>query len=769
MKHWEFLIQKQGDRSWLPLESPDVEILEGRYRVVVRSSRPDTDVDVRVVHHSSEVPPKRKIQKRSRRTNSEGLIVVIPYTYLKPGIWELHCSGLMSDLGQNWQYAVHLQVLPQEALLGEGVDFDVLEVTEASTPSPVFTSTEAIDMAQMDGDDTSTVAPAIAVHAAEVIPHEPPATVEPSAPLPPLSTSPQKAEQILQSLLESIMPAAELSVENWDKGQGGEEYASGGTSSPVSSTLRPSAEPSAEVISADGDVPIFAIALTETTYVARRGQSLTISGQVEATSQIAGNAASQELVAAGELRICLCNPERGQVISEIRQPLISIKVLPSPFSCTIEIPADCQTQLILGQVILYGNRHEDYLAPAPNQGLVLATQPFTITSGLEELLGVISSDQGKADTQELQPTPAAPAWKQPETASTPLNLALLELVKTPKTHQPVRFQPAANQPLPPIIDPPKPVNLRPEPALPKFPQRQSAEVVEPVQIEEAESATPDVEANASPAEAMDAMTSVPMQSDEVIADESGLEAVEAPPGLLSAVDAAFQDLRLQYRFWTRLNALAADAEFLEPLKLESSTSDDSANAVPNGTQMEAAKVDAQYHPWLDADGLAQEIVVEDEAVKPESQSAVDDRPQRGQAVSRLPVSLPQTSDEVVVPIPQLEIQRGELIAGQTIRIRVQLLPLHGVQLAVKLWIQDCQTRSLLDGPRWIEDLLPDGLGNLEATFDLTVPPGSLEMRFEAIAVDSSTQQESHKVSIDRTVIPPDLPVLQPLEDALPWT
>ncbi len=40
-------------------------------------------------------------------------MVVIPYTWLKPGLWELCCSSidLMSDLlGDSWQYAVKLQV-----------------------------------------------------------------------------------------------------------------------------------------------------------------------------------------------------------------------------------------------------------------------------------------------------------------------------------------------------------------------------------------------------------------------------------------------------------------------------------------------------------------------------------------------------------------------------------------------------------------------------------------------------------------------------------
>ena len=100
MEYWEFLLQKEGDRSWLPLESPNVEILEGRYRVVARSSRKNSNVEVRIVHQATiEVPPKRRTQQRSNRTNADGLVVVIPYTTLKPGTWELNCSGdLMSEL-----------------------------------------------------------------------------------------------------------------------------------------------------------------------------------------------------------------------------------------------------------------------------------------------------------------------------------------------------------------------------------------------------------------------------------------------------------------------------------------------------------------------------------------------------------------------------------------------------------------------------------------------------------------------------------------------
>ena len=71
---------------------------------------------MRVSHISVDEVPKRRLLKRSRRTNSEGLMAVIPFTNFKPGIWELRCSGdIMSEmLGQSWQHTLCIQVSSQE-------------------------------------------------------------------------------------------------------------------------------------------------------------------------------------------------------------------------------------------------------------------------------------------------------------------------------------------------------------------------------------------------------------------------------------------------------------------------------------------------------------------------------------------------------------------------------------------------------------------------------------------------------------------------------
>lgn len=146
-KNWEFLLQQEGDRTWLPLESPDVEILEGRYRVLVRSNLKRADIEVRITHEATEEdPPKRRIQKRNQRTSPDGLMVVMPFTLLQPGIWELDCSsGVMTDLlGSSCQYSVQLHVLPRESE-NEGdwepdwampaLDLSIVSPTETSLPA----------------------------------------------------------------------------------------------------------------------------------------------------------------------------------------------------------------------------------------------------------------------------------------------------------------------------------------------------------------------------------------------------------------------------------------------------------------------------------------------------------------------------------------------------------------------------------------------------------------------------------------------------------
>jgi hypothetical protein len=109
-----------------------------------------------------------------------------------------------------------------------------------------------------------------------------------------------------------------------------------------------------------------------------------------------------------------------------------------------------------------------------------------------------------------------------------------------------------------------------------------------------------------------------------------------------------------------------------------------------------------------------------------------------------------------LPTPQLYLPEGELIAGTSMIVRFEL-PAILSDVTVKLWIEDYQTRSLLDGPHIITDLHSTSWGTMEGVANLIVPYGCLEMRLGAIAYHQITHQESNKVTILKKIIPADLP------------
>jgi hypothetical protein len=114
MEYWEFLIQKEGDRAWLPLESPTVEILEGRYRIVARSSYGNAAVEVRIAFlpEDAALGGRQRVQKRAGQTNGDGVLAIVPYTQLRPGRWQFRCSAMEEA---SWRYEVELQVLSVES------------------------------------------------------------------------------------------------------------------------------------------------------------------------------------------------------------------------------------------------------------------------------------------------------------------------------------------------------------------------------------------------------------------------------------------------------------------------------------------------------------------------------------------------------------------------------------------------------------------------------------------------------------------------------
>jgi len=837
MEHWQFLIQKQGDRSWHTLESPNLEILEGRYRVLARSNRPHIDIEVRVIHSSTqEVPIQRRVQKRSRRTNNEGLIAVIPFTHMKPGIWELRCSGdLMSDiLGKSWQHSIKIQVLPQSAVLSDVKRLDDFE--HHLSPRNSLSTTPAQTSSTIHNTITVKAESVMTTQSKPLSSQKEDAIID--APITPVWVKGDTAEQILQNLLELALPTSESLLH----------------------------DESIEQIPAEQPPPALLLTLEQETYVARWGETLCLNGRVELKQELVSETSDLESVCAAFVQIEMRSPQKSEILTQVRQP-IPEKILPCTITSQIEIPLKCESKLILADISLYG------ALAGIGEVTLLASQSFTITADVTELLAITTAMKHSTPELDYQLAPLIP--KEPLPSS--LDLELFNLVKRVKTGQNLVLHVSPKKALPPRIDPRslrKSAAVRrssascrqTSPELPTFSRGQTKMIAAsksqhlentdtiiterqvPIFEEQTRLSlsagsrfrylTPlkplstDFEGVQSNGEyTLDYQTpkEFPQLETTIAESENATDLV----GDEDALELLVEDARSQENYDVQVVVVPQASELItpdnpyssplirkwmhtqgyslpEPINVQSQnyysyipanqtiseeyplslgeqtlTADVNSPLVSDmGTQLsDIAEEDTEMlpqenvseislspqvrqlppasHPQLQPTWFAQEIVVDDTPNELEADAIQSGLwKQKDESVTDLSVSLAiAATNWSPLPIPQLDVPEGELIAGKSIRVRVYL-PYVREQMAVKLWMEDCQTRWLLDGPHLLKNLLPNSLGDLEVMTQLNIPFGCLEIRLEAIAIDMATQQESHKVTIGRTVIPPDLPTLQ---------
>jgi len=772
MVDWEFLLQKEGDRSWLPLDTPDVEILEGRYRIIARSNKTDTDIAIHIAHLATEEhPPKRRVQTRTGHTNSDGLIVVIPFTHLQPGQWELECTATEAD--PTWRYAVQLHVL-----VGDCHPEDWEPEWTHPTATTLTSSVEAIAASS------------------------PQTSVDASTPTNPFLNAPlerllQLTEQMSDDLVNDLVRDLNL---------------------PTSAQPQPTPSVSAESITTTPErhitptlvLPAHAtcrLELADMALVTQPNQPLAIVGKVTVTLPTPpktanaenGSTLAEPVPDPWEAEVSTLNEATDQILEAVEltlrdpqtlQVLVSDRValtgteFPAAFSFIATLPDKLATHLVIGEVLLLGAP-----ANAPDQSRVITTQPFTVTVNLGELtnhltrLSKVIAKQTAADERDDLPSRLSAqiakdnlvdlsflqlgtpfAAKAGQTLSqtgdraeeATLELSFLE-AEPPVEAEPVKPKSfsLAGQPLPPQLytpaaDTPKKRSLE----LPGFVLRKppSAEGEQLAPTPTAETPTPDSLLEAPLDPDPDLEQSAPVGSDapiEDVAEQPLAPPVETTPETKSEVSEpaainlpspdhmAFQALRLQDRFFDRLSSLATSSQAAQP-------------AIPQTDNPFGAIAEEAALLSGEPDYLSQEIVVDDDEPLPTRSTT-----QTATETQTNPLLL---SEDEPVPTPELWIGPNELIAGNTINLRVRIPNLQP-KIYIKLWITDCETRSLLDPPRWLTDLIPNGQGDLEVVAPLRVPFGSLDIRFEAIAVEMATQRESHKASLERAVLPPDLPPL----------
>ena len=670
MRYWEFLIQQEGDQTWLPLETRQVEILEGRYRMAAYTSYDDTSVEVRVSQLLlDEMPPRRRVRKRRSVTNDAGLLAIFPFMQLNPGRWEIDCNSpdVIDDfLGESWHYSVQLQVTPRDE---DEWDSDWADAEMASDSSQPVT-TEAVSKSPtstLPTDDTSDI--------------------------------------------------ADLHLE-----------------------------------------------LKQQAYVTELGQELTLTGHLDAPAE--------GFLADGRLWTELRDPQTANLLKETSFRLPA-QQLPATFSVTFTLPDTLSTQVILGAISWRAaHSHPDAISPT--------SASFTITVGLAQMLDTIANQPDLEFEEENSIfTGSTEAFVPPPEKTEALIARDIPVI-------PKELIPSAGLTLPPQIKPPSETDTSVErqPELPEFPAVADGSRQEPV----AKSDTPEsVEAaddQAIPEEPPLAETAETLDDDVTNIEVSEQEPEEQPPFAAPNVfefGTANDDLDLE---------LAAAAE-AENIRDDDIRDDGVARLDPKAVANRGAvygrhqptdihwepaalnvdrafeKLQLQERFWqkltlLTQDGYRQSLEVK-RALKT-SDTLPEGNQQSNEFVVYEPPPVKQrfdpskppdpADDPVQVLPPSLDVPLKELVAGEWIAIRVRV-PAADYQPYVKVWMNDLQTRTVIEAPRMLMQFTPNDFNELETLMRVQVPGGCLELQFAAIAVDMSTLQESRKVVQNRRVMPPD--------------
>ena len=292
MEYWEFLLQQEGDSNWLPLDTSQMEILEGRYRIMAHCSQTEVPVQVHVSQLlTDQMPPKRRSLKRQGLTNDNGLLVVLPFTRLTAGTWDIYCQGLpltepsapdseaeaVPQTEVPWRFAIQLRVLPQG--VGEDGDWfaDEGHPSSLTENSPVSAGT----------DDTPA-----------------PTAAEP-APTAGAIYAGIDLQQLAELLDQAQSPSGEVDTE------------------------------------AD---TLYTLTLPQTAFMVSRGQAFQLTGEV--SSVLEGESCSDMA-----LVVRLSDPQTAQQLSLDAFRLDAI-ALPSPFSVTLNLPESLSTRLVLGELAL---------------------------------------------------------------------------------------------------------------------------------------------------------------------------------------------------------------------------------------------------------------------------------------------------------------------------------------------------------------------------------------------------------------------------------
>ena len=498
----------------------------------------------------------------------------------------------------------------------------------------------------------------------------------------------------------------------------------------------------------------FQLQLKQQAYVTQVGQSLTLSGTFSAS----------RLLSQGLLWVQLRDPQSASTVREFAFDVPNESLF-APFSVAITLPDELSTQVILGALSLIERGKSKR---------VLASASFTVTMGLAQMLDAIATQPDLEFEEEISIFPGSTEAFIP---SPEKSEALLSR-ETPIV--PKEIIPSEGLTLPPQIKPVGDVELERPPELPTFSAETGsfrANLPEPPEPDDEPAASAQLETLEDTADdSADSGGSFNADQDSIDADELDVDepqenvvpfakpkvfeigsiedddfdlelataALESEPteetvtrrndGLTTRfaqrkpvvsqresatanIDRAFQRLQLRERFWQKLSLFTQDG-YRHSLEVQQAL-----HASEDRLEGNQSNEFVAYEP----------------------------SPQRYSSYE----SERQESDEPIQVLPPvLSVPEQELVAGEWIAIKVRI-PTTNYQPYVKVWMNDLQTRTMIDAPRLLMQFIPNENNELETLMRVRVPTGCLELQFAAISVDMATLQESRKVIQNRRVMPPD--------------
>ncbi|NEQ35870.1 MAG: hypothetical protein F6K40_06050, partial [Okeania sp. SIO3I5] len=540
------------------------------------------------------------------------------------------------------------------------------------------------------------------------------------------------------------------------------------------------------------------LTLDRASYIAQPGEALIISGQIILDNQnqnILSNESLNNLpldnnlkgnntsIVNGNLNICLRNPQTSEILIEVQQTLPD-QAPPIIFACTINLPEKIKTNLILGEIILTDIKN------------ILANKSFTITAPLQNWLAAIDDNFVEDEHQEMAPPKISLTARKSE-QKTPSFLELVDKINQTQPEQKTDQE----QPLPPQIY--KPITGDSDSESLKLPTFGNPL---PDNVAKNANRIDDLLKKSNSITNSDEVDDVWRDSDRPEEDKSSQAEIEkleletvnqeeasntkqnlVPfPTKFTPANKDFKALKLEDRFFSKAYSLSNDSELLQWMKasaLQPIQEKDKGTELENKSE---SKQKIEIEKLQDNDSIsvmiddeefasdnddeinweAQEFVVEDEPVEEISNQNKqwnfgigNISQQQDESISTQSYILP---DEQPLPVPNLEVLAKDVIAGREVKVRVKL-PEGLPRIYVKIWVYDRQAQTVVTGPRWLTDFIPNGMGEVEAITELEIAYGCLEVKFEAIAAEVQTNRESHKAVVERLVVPPPPPKL-PFDD-----